>query len=64
MITLQTVPVHCLLHVGTFLKHPCDSRRDDVDRITLDGLHEETQPICDPEDGCSLWKSQGFEVAA
>ena len=35
MITLQTIPVDCLLHVGTFLKSPRSSKRNDIDGITL-----------------------------
>jgi hypothetical protein len=34
-ITLQTVPTDCLLHIGTFLKYPRSSKRNDIDGITL-----------------------------
>jgi len=35
MITLQTIPVDCLLHVGTYFKNTDDSSIDDIDRITF-----------------------------
>jgi hypothetical protein len=35
MITLQTIPVDCLLHIGTFLRNRSFSRIDNIDEITL-----------------------------
>ena len=41
LITLRTVPVDCLLHIGTFLKSPSDSRLNDIDGITLAAILSE-----------------------
>ena len=43
--TLQTIPVDCLLHIGTFLNAPSESRCDEIDEITLAGILNEHEML-------------------